>query len=122
MYEHRTYALSIYLRLIRGSFLDKVESTEFAEGLQQLHDLYIVEITWQTTNEDLVRGIGDIGRDDTGNMSRCGMISADVVFRASDLEDLALEDDAIEAHGCRGFRSTSELKDVAQGCQQVPRR
>lgn len=94
------------------TLFDEVEGTELAETLEELHDLVVGEVAREAADEDLVDSVGNVGRDDAGNVNAGGVkVGAHVVLGSTDLERIVLEDDAVESKGVRGFFAIAELEE-----------
>lgn len=110
--EDREERKKTNLARTRATLLDQIERPQFSETLQQLHDLFVVQITRQSSNKDLVDRVGDVGTDDSrdvgGDLVRVG---TDKVFRTTDLEGAVGEDDAVEAEGGGAFGGVAELRE-----------
>ena len=91
-----------HLRLIRLSrLLDQVESLQLSETLEEFDDLLVVEVGRKSSDEDLVDGIGDVGRDDSRDVRSSGLCSrlGNEILRTTNLEDGVAKDDVVEDHG-----------------------
>lgn len=103
--------LQPHLGHVRTALLDKIERSQLSKTLQQLHDLDVVEVTWQAAYEDFVRGIWDIGRYHSRYVRMSGSrVIANIVLGPSDLEHLIMQNDAIEAERRCGLGCGTELE------------
>lgn len=110
-----------YLGCASSVFSDKVERPELAETLEELHDVFFVQISRQTADEHFVDGIGDVGGYDTWNMdTRRGHIHSTIIFRTTDFKRAVDEDDAVEGHrGCSIF-CAAELCEQRRSADILP--
>ena len=58
-----------YLGCTSSIFSNKVERPELAETLEELHDVFFVEVSRQTADKHFVNRIRNIGGDDARNMN-----------------------------------------------------
>ncbi len=57
-----------YLGCTSSVFSDEIERSELAEALEELHDVFFVEVSRQTADKHFVDGIRNIGGDDARYM------------------------------------------------------
>ena len=104
--------MKTHLGRASSSLFDEVERPELSETLEELHDLIVREVARQSSDKNLVDRVGDVGRDDSGNVRACHLeFGTEVVLGSPDLKRVVLEDDAVEAHGARGLVAVAELRD-----------
>ena len=99
------------LGIAAACVLHEVEGAELAKDLEKLLDLLLGEVRREAADEDLVRGVRDVGGNHAGNVDGGVALAGEglVVLGAAELERVAVVIDAVKGHASGRLFRGSEL-------------
>lgn len=113
----------VYLGRSDVVFLDKVERLQFSESSEQLDNLLVVQVQRETSNENLVFAVRNICRNNSWNMDLRNLLDCSlwglIIFRATNLKRLGLENNTIKCHRSSGLLRRAELNTFENNNRQL---